>query len=298
LQHARDLMVTAACGPDSGLVDAAGEDLAAYAAQAKKFTVESLLYAMSLTADARRRLRDLVNSRIVVELLAVKLARAGDLVHLGEALARLDGASSGPALTAREGGATAPPSIPPRAAPAPAAPRSPRVEAMTASAPAPAADEAEEREASPAPMTGALSVDSLRANWDRVLAAVQRRRTTVAGVLREGSPVRVDGEIVTIGFDPELGFHREQLSDPDRRQVVEAGLQEVFGRALAVEVVSQAVTGAAALRESPSRPKEDSRTDHGPALARRKGADLAEDPRVRKLQERFGGRVLPKKEDR
>jgi hypothetical protein len=71
--------------------------------------------------------------------------------------------------------------------------------------------------------------------WTRsVLPAVRERSIPVATLLSEASPSDLDGDTLTLAFQPGAAFHRAQVDEPKNITVVRDALYEVTGRRLAV----------------------------------------------------------------
>ncbi len=84
LEHYRGLLAIKACGPSSPIVDLPDGLLKSCEKQAAGHTIETLLYAIQLLLEARRRLREGASPRLVLEVTFVKVARAADLLSLNE----------------------------------------------------------------------------------------------------------------------------------------------------------------------------------------------------------------------
>src|SRR5213075_1721476 len=114
LERFRALLAVKAVGRNPDVIDLPDSDLAEAEKQAAGLTLEALLYFIQLTLEAKRRIKEGANPRIVLEVTLVKMSRSGDLVTLSEALK----------------GSIA-------VAPAPAAPAAPTAPAAAPRAPAP-----------------------------------------------------------------------------------------------------------------------------------------------------------------
>src|SRR6185295_9045869 len=86
LERFRALLAVKAVGKNPDIVDLPESDLAEAEKQAAGLTLEALLYFIQLTLEAKRRIKEGANPRIVLEVTLVKMSRSGDLVTLTEAL--------------------------------------------------------------------------------------------------------------------------------------------------------------------------------------------------------------------
>ncbi|MBI4565424.1 MAG: DNA polymerase III subunit gamma/tau [Planctomycetes bacterium] len=246
IDHFRGLLAIKACGRASPVIDLPDALLDAADRQAAGFSLESLLYHLQLLLEARRRIKEGADPRIVIEITFVKMAKAADLVPLAEIL--------------RAGSPPAPPKPPPPS---------------TANPPAAAVPIEPPEETDPGPVSAEITVPTLRAHWHRVSAEVKKVSAIPGALLEHGKPTRMAGDEVEIALPPTLSMHRDQLDSAKNRQIIEAALQRVFGRRLGVHVVV-----------TPSGPEPDLPLLQRPAAA---PADLASDPGVRKVLEKFPG---------
>jgi DNA polymerase-3 subunit gamma/tau len=250
VEHFRALLAVKVCGKNADIVDLPAADLDEAEKEAGGFTVESLLYAIQLLLEAKRRVKDGSNPRIVLEVTLVKMARSADLVTLGEAL-RLQ-AGSAPA------------------APAPAARA-----AAAASAPPP-----EEESAPPAPAVEEFkgtptNLQEAQGAWPRVYQAVKEKSVLAGTLLREGRVTRfAAGELVFALPSHFKKFHVDQLESPKNRAVIEPAVLTVFGKQVTLKFMLDSGGGGG---ETPMFKK--------PAPP----ADTTSDPGVKKILETFGG---------
>src|SRR5436190_13269542 len=86
LERFRALLAVKAVGRNPDIIDLPDGDLAEAEKQAAGLTLEALLYFIQLTLEAKRRIKEGANPRIVLEVTLVKMSRSADLVTLSEAL--------------------------------------------------------------------------------------------------------------------------------------------------------------------------------------------------------------------
>ena len=88
----RQIMLIAACGPDSGLVEMSDEEKQAAAEQATHFDPQSLVYMIALCESAQRTTRASSNARALLDATIVRMALAEKLADVA-ALLSGDGAA-------------------------------------------------------------------------------------------------------------------------------------------------------------------------------------------------------------
>jgi DNA polymerase-3 subunit gamma/tau len=249
VERFRAILAVKVCGKNADIVDLPPADLDEAAKEAEGFTVEALLYAIQILLEAKRRVKEGANPRIVLEVTLVKLSRAADLVTLSEAI-RLQPAaapSAAPAPSARAASAAV--ATPPEDAPPP----EPAVEEFKG-------------------VPGNLQ--EAQGAWPRVYQAVKEKSVLAGTLLREGKVTRfAGGELVFTLPATFKKFHVDQLESPKNRAVIEPAVLTVFGKQVALRFVLETGGGG----ETPMFKK--------PAPP----PDTTSDPGVKKILETFGG---------
>jgi DNA polymerase III subunit gamma/tau len=254
LERFRALLAVKAVGRNPDIIDLPEGDLAEAEKQAAGLTLEALLYFIQLTLEAKRRIKEGANPRIVLEVTLVKMSRSGDLVTLTEALkgsiAVAPAPAAAPAAAAR---APAPEQAEdaPDDEPVPLPP-----------APAPAA----------APFTGTpTSLEEAQSAWPRVVTALKEKSLLSATLLKEGRVTRLSPAEISFSLPSKFNDgHLKQLAHPKNKPVIEAALLSVFGRKLSL--VASLESGGSSPAPRPAAP-----------------TDTTADPGVKKILEAFGG---------
>jgi DNA polymerase-3 subunit gamma/tau len=240
VDHLRNLLLFRLSGAET--VDVPPEMLAVLQRQATAVELRALLAALKRWQSVTHELRAGWQPQLPLELAFVDTLVAPDG-------GKRDGGGGARETTARVAEAPAQParSTTP-AAPATAAP------AATTSTPArpqtPAPRAARPAPASAAPDAGAAqagpSLQEVATRWSDVLAGVRARNRNAVAVVREGTPVAVDGHTLVLVF--EHSFHKERVTEDKVRLVVEETLEQLFGVALRLRCVlhGDAVTPGAA----------------------------------------------------
>ncbi len=244
LAHLRFLLVTQTTGevPTSFVVTAT--DSERLRSQAQTVGAATLIRTIDDLADALTAVRDGDDARMAIEIALLKAARPdldpsseGLLRRIEQLESRLSGASAPPPP------APAAPAPPPEPAPAPEppppAPEPPQPEPVQAS---PAPPEPEEQDAPPAgggspSPTGPAgdsgpSLPELQSIWGTVLAKLAETAPALAATFEGARPDGLDGDELSIGFPPDLGFNKRKAEGPDRREALVAALKDVTGHTL------------------------------------------------------------------
>ncbi len=181
--------------------------------RARQFSPEQLLRAIRLFNQAGYELRASANPTLPLEMALVEAVLE----------------PSAPA----EPSPNPPPSAPKRAADKPSGPAKPRVlppkrpAARTKEPPAPA---------EPAAPPEALSVNSLREHWAAVLARVRVYDKIAEALLRDAEPVKVDGNLVVLGFYYQVHVERFE-KEASIKTMIEKAVGDIFQQKCIVKCV-------------------------------------------------------------
>lgn len=214
-QRVRDLLYARVGALDESLPVG---DLAALKAQAQHFTPDALSRMLDILVRAQAQLRNVPQQRILLDMAMVQIASAKN-----------EKAESEPARKARPT-VTIPPSEP-----APVEVK--RQEPVPTPAPSPATQPAESEPApTPVVSTTATQTDAdalallklVQGRWDQIIARVAERSRGGAEVLRNATPVRIEGEnVIVLRFQSEFPY--SQMQSEKRRQFVEQTISRVLG---------------------------------------------------------------------
>ena len=127
----------------------------------------------------------------------------------------------------------------------------------------------------------------LKRRWSSLLATIGETAQLAAPYLKESEPVRVDGEHVTLGFDPEFGEHLKRVDTSRTRMAIEKAIGYELKRPVGVKFVLEDRPQAEAEPKAKSTATESKASKSGPAKR-----NLADDPIVQKTMEAFGGELF------
>ena len=267
LGHFRNILVWKHAPELADSFDLTQAQLEGLKAQAALSDGEKLLRVVEILTEAATQARFALSRRTVVEVALLKAARAATVVSLDELIAQIQ------ASPADDG------------APAPSA-DAPPVPARAA-APSP-----------PPPAKGHPPKDELahlKSRWASLLGVVAETAQLAAPLLKEAEPLRVEGDHVILGFDPEFGEHLKRVDTSRTRMAIEKAVGHELRRTVGVKFVledrAQAETDAEARAGSPPQAQPAPPQAKAPTGASAK-RNLAEDPLVKKTMEEFGGELF------
>ncbi len=261
LGHFRDVLVwkhAPELADSFDLTEAQLEGLKAHAALADG---EKFLRIVEILAEAAGQMKFALSRRTAVEVALLKAARAATVVSLDELIARIQ-------ATPADGGASAPSAA---AHPAPA----------RAAAPPSGGKHAAKDEAA-----------HLKSRWPALLGVIAETAQLAAPYLKEAEPLRVEGDHVILGFDPEFSGHLKQVDTSRTRLVIEKALGHELRRPVGVKFAIEERPQAEAEPQPPPAPGPQAPPAAPAKAAPAKKRNLADDPIVKKTSELFGGEIF------
>ncbi len=261
LGHFRNVLVWKHAPELADSFDLTEAQLDGLKAQAALADGEKLLRVVEILTEAANQARFALSRRTVVEVALLKAARAATVVSLDELIAQIQ---SSPA----DGGAPAPSAV---AHPAPAHAAAPP---FAGHGKHPGKDEAAH----------------LKSRWPALLGMIAETAQLAAPYLKEAEPLRVEGDHVILGFDPEFAGHLKQVDTSRTRMVIEKAIGHELNRPIGVKFALEERPQAEAEPQPPPPPAGAAEPKAAPAPAKRR--NLAEDPIVKKTSELFGGEIF------
>ena len=198
IEHFRNLSVIKVSKDPASLIDASIEKIKLYDDQARKFTVEEILYIIYTLSNAIDFVRKSSMARIPLEVAMVKLTRIGAILPSGQILERLERLEKG----LKDAGA---------------------VDKPIAHSPPPVVDKPKIHN----PKTGALN--EVISTWPAILNCVKDRKISVAMYLKEGTPLSVESNTLLIEFPKSSQFHKEMLDSPDCKSLILKAVKDMSG---------------------------------------------------------------------
>ena len=257
LGHFRNVLVWKHAPELADSFDLTEAQLDGLKAQAALADGEKLLRVVEILTEAANQARFALSRRTVVEVALLKAARAATVVSLDELIAQIQSSSA-------DVGAPAP-------------------SAVTYTPPARAA-------ALPPPVHGKhLGHDEaahLKSRWPALLGVIAETAQLAAPYLKEAEPLRIEGDHVILGFDPEFGGHLKQVDTSRTRLAIEKALGHELKRPIGVKFAIEERPQAEAEPQPP--PAAEPKAKAAPATKR----NLADDPIVKKTSELFGGEIF------
>src|SRR5437868_1063647 len=295
--HLRTLLVIKIAGADSALIEAPPGEVERLATLADSFSEQDIVRCFTILTKTEQDVRVSSQPRFQLEIGLVKMAHARRLEPIEEALARLNALQD---QLSSMGVLPSPSSMEPQRGPRSAAPQ-PKTSAPAAARPAqtsrsnksaavampsPPPDDYDEpppleppgeeiRPVRATPPTTGASGGSGGSDVERLKQALEsKRKMMIVSALDKAETIRLDGDILSITFEPANKIFRSNVESREGRKSLEEACHEVFGRRITLSI-----SGPSGAKPSPAR---------SPGKAT--GAE--DHPLVRKLVEEFHGTVV------
>lgn len=221
LNHFRNLMLLQISGGDPDQIEVSESELEALREEGEGVTVDQIRRIMEVLSECEWKLRDAASKKITIEIALLRAIEARQAVSLDAVLKQLKALQSGEPVAA------AVPAVE-RSAPKPASP-APKPVAREPLTPVP--DPTPVRESRPAaelrdepkPKSGPIDLEVF---WREVITRAGKASPFTRTYLLEAHPVSLDGEVFTIGFDPEFSDHIGFVDNSRTHEMISALLAE------------------------------------------------------------------------
>ncbi len=308
IRHMRNLLIARVCGADSDLIAATPDQRPGLAKAAALFTEEDLTRFFQILLQTDDDLRRKPDPRVHLEMGLLRLVNAARLAPLEELLTEARGGAAG----GSGGGKLAPKTTAQSAMPAPAFPAravstssvssfvtpaaviaEPKTVAMptaishaaTATAAAPAMKPLET--AAPPVRETLADTQAIGITAEQVAeikAALQAQQKFVAELLEHAARWELDGSELRICFRPDKSTFAGLMEGRETLEKIRVASSKVLGRAVRV---CARLESNGAKEENSSRPAV-----NGETSTQELRAQFENDPMVKSMLQRFGGRIL------
>jgi hypothetical protein len=78
-------------------------------------------------------------------------------------------------------------------------------------------------------------LDEVISSWPAILNCIKERKISVAMYLKEGMPLRVESDTLSIEFPKSSQFHKEMLDSPDCKSLIVKAVKDISGLELKIK---------------------------------------------------------------
>lgn len=258
LSYIRDLLLISICSKDSGLVETISRDVNLLQKQASRFSPDTLMYMIQLISETKSKARDLLQQKILLEVVLIKLATMEDLKPLGTVLNRIEDIKRSIEGNVNGGGVKEP----------------------DCGDSVGVVRNTEIRENASDGYTGVNKRDNQDANisdtWDKIMTEIQDKKRSVWVLLRDVELLNFADNEVVLEFPGNYLIHKERLEKPGEKRIIEACIEKITGKKIPVRL-----TISKNGRRIVTKNKDE-----------RIGNDVINDPVVKRTREIFDGSIV------
>ncbi|MCP4254549.1 MAG: DNA polymerase III subunit gamma/tau [Candidatus Scalindua sp.] len=273
LLYIRDLLLVSVCKKESDTIGAMSGDLNLLRAQSSSFSPETLMYMFQVISEAKTKTRDLLQQKIYLEVLFVKLATMEELKPLSSVLDKIEGIKkifeknvdvTDKVVSISKSDVTVPvrPDIPEK-------PSNDHVVLNKKAGPD-------------------ISVAD---TWNKAMIELQTKKKTTWALLKNARVLNIDGNDAIVEIPKNYLVHKERLEKPEEKRIIDGCLEKVTGRKISVKIIVSKNGVQATDNESSDRGAVQEKKN-------KKSDDIKNEPMVKKAIEFFDGTIVNVREEK
>ena len=273
LLYIRDLLLVSVCKNESDTMGTVSGDLNLLRTQSSSFSPETLMYAFQVISEAKTKTRDLLQQKIYLEVLFVKLATMEELKPLSSVLDKIEGMKkifegnaedTDKAISINKTDITAP--------------AKPEIQAT------PSHESAVlDKKASPD--------TSCAETWNKAMLELQTKKKTTWALLKNARVLSIDGNDAIVEIPKNYLVHKERLEKPEEKRIINSCLEKVTGRKISVKII---------VSKNGFQATDNKSSSHGVVQEgkKKKLDDVKNEPMVKKAIEFFDGSIVNVREEK
>ena len=273
LLYIRDLLLVSVCKNESDTMGTVSGDLNLLRTQSSSFSPETLMYMFQVISEAKTKTRDLLQQKIYLEVLFVKLATMEELKPLSSVLDKIEGMKkifegnaedTDKAISINKTDITAP--------------AKPEIQAT------PSHESAVlDKKASPD--------TSCAETWNKAMLELQTKKKTTWALLKNARVLSIDGNDAIVEIPKNYLVHKERLEKPEEKRIINSCLEKVTGRKISVKII---------VSKNGFQATDNKSSSHGVVQEgkKKKLDDVKNEPMVKKAIEFFDGSIVNVREEK
>jgi len=194
IEHFRNLMIAKVAQADSQLIDLPQEICQGLLEQAQAFSLEEIFSTFNLLVNTHEISKRLDSQRIPLEISLVKLAHDKKGSNLNSAPVKEDE----------------------------------HIKQVTESKETQDTKPIPVKEEPKNPSSDSTSLDNIKNSWQSIIDNLARVKMSVATYLNEGSPVKLEHNVLTVSFPKNYSLHKESLERKENKEIIEKAIGELF----------------------------------------------------------------------
>ena len=273
LLYIRDLLLVSVCKNESDTMGTVSGDLNLLRTQSSSFSPETLMYMFQVISEAKTKTRDLLQQKIYLEVLFVKLATMEELKPLSSVLDKIEGMKkifegntedTEKAISINKTDITAP--------------AKPEIQATSSHESA-----GLDKKASPD--------TSCAETWNKAMLELQTKKKTTWALLKNARVLSIDGNDAIVEIPKNYLVHKERLEKPEEKRIINSCLEKVTGRKISVKII---------VSKNGFQATDNKSSSHGVVQEgkKKKLDDVKNEPMVKKAIEFFDGSIVNVREEK
>ena len=273
LLYIRDLLLVSVCKNESDTMGTVSGDLNLLRTQSSSFSPETLIYMFQVISEAKTKTRDLLQQKIYLEVLFVKLATMEELKPLSSVLDKIEGMKkifegnaedTDKAISINKTDITAP--------------AKPEIQATSSHESA-----VLDKKASPD--------TSCAETWNKAMLELQTKKKTTWALLKNARVLSIDGNDAIVEIPKNYLVHKERLEKPEEKRIINSCLEKITGRKISVKII---------VSKNGFQATDNKSSSHGVVQEgkKKKLDDVKNEPMVKKAIEFFDGSIVNVREEK
>ena len=274
LLYIRDLLLVSVCKKERDTIETVSGDLGLLRTQSSSFSPETLMYMFQIITEAKTKTRDLLQQKIYLEVLFVKLATMEELRPLSSVLDKIEGikkifesniGDSDKIVSVRNADVTVPVN--------PVIPEKPSHDSVVLN-----------KKANPD--------NNFTDTWKKVMIEILARKKTTWALLQNARALNIDDNEATVEVPKNYLIHKERLEKPEEKRIIDSCLEKVTGKKIRVKfIVSKNVLKVVNNKSSSHGVVQEGRH-------KKLDDDIKNEPMVKKAIEFFDGSIVNIREEK
>ncbi len=274
LLYIRDLLLISVCKKERETIETVTGDLNLLRMQSLSFSPETLMYMFQVISEVKSKTRDLLQQKIYLEVLFVKLATMEELRPLSSVLDKIEGMKKMFECSTEDTDKIV--SISKADVPLLTTPRIPEK-----------------------PPYGSVVLDekatpdaTLADTWKKVMIELRSTKKTTWALLKNSKVLNIDDNEAIIEIPKNYLIHKERLEKPEEKRIINGCLEKVMGKKAQVKFI---------VSKNGFRAADNTNSGHGVVQEGKKKKldyDVKNEPKVKKTVEFFEGSIVNIREEK
>ncbi len=274
LLYIRDLLLVSVCKKERDTIETVSGDLGLLRMQSSSFSPETLMYMFQVISEAKTKARDLLQQKIYLEVLFVKLATMEELRPLSSVLDKIEGMKK-----MFEGNANVTDKV---------------VSISKANIPVQVKPRILEKPSNDHVVLNKKASPDIRFadTWNRVMIEILAKKKTTWALLQNARALNIDDNEAIIEVPKNYLIHKERLEKPEEKRIIDNCLEKVTGKKIQVKFI---------VSKNGFKAVDNKHSGHGvvqEGKSKKLGDDIKNEPMVKKAIEFFDGSIVNIREEK